>query len=53
MYCEKCGTLNEEGSKFCMNCGAKIEEAKCKKCGAKLAPNAKFCPECGERREEN
>ena len=24
MYCEKCGTLNEEGSKFCIKCGAPL-----------------------------
>lgn len=51
--CPECGNELPEGSKFCMNCGAKIEEAKCKNCGAKLAQNAKFCPECGARKEES
>ena len=50
--CPECGKELQEGSKFCMNCGAKIEEIKCKKCGTKLEANAKFCPECGTRREE-
>lgn len=51
--CPNCQNEVPEGSKFCMNCGTKIEEITCKKCGTKLAPDAKFCPECGERREEN
>ncbi len=50
--CPECGHELQEGSKFCMNCGAKIEEIKCKNCGAKLDAGAKFCPECGTRREE-
>lgn len=50
--CSKCGNELPSGSKFCMNCGEKIEELKCKNCGAKLTQNAKFCPECGIRREE-
>lgn len=27
MYCPKCGSLLEEGAKFCQNCGAKMESA--------------------------
>lgn len=49
--CPKCGNELPKGSKFCMNCGEKIEELKCKNCGAELTQNAKFCPECGKRRE--
>lgn len=51
--CAECGQELVAGSKFCMNCGAKVvTEIKCKNCGTKLEPNAKFCPECGTRREE-
>lgn len=50
--CPECGQELVEGSKFCMNCGAKLGEIKCKNCGTKLEANAKFCPECGTRREE-
>ncbi len=49
--CPTCSNEIPENSKFCSNCGTKIEELRCKKCGAKLDANAKFCPECGERRE--
>ena len=39
MYCGNCGTKNEEGSKFCSNCGATIAPKvqvidKAKKAGA-------------------
>lgn len=27
MYCEQCGTKNESGSAFCINCGAKLIQA--------------------------
>lgn len=27
MYCPQCGSLLEEGAKFCQNCGAKMESA--------------------------
>ena len=27
MFCRNCGTSNSEGSKFCIGCGAKLEEA--------------------------
>jgi len=46
MQCSKCNHQNPETAKFCMECGARLENA-CAKCGTKLPPEAKFCVECG------
>ena len=53
--CPSCGEVIPEGSKFCLKCGAKIEEqhndfVKCPNCGANV-PNGKFCLECGAKIE--
>lgn len=47
--CPACGTVNKAGSKFCNNCGNKLEQEKpkCPACGAENAPGAKFCNNCG------
>ena len=46
--CTKCGAEVKKGSKFCPECGQKMNITKtCSKCGAELKPNAKFCSECG------
>lgn len=55
IICSSCGEEVPAGSKFCLKCGAKIEEPKkdsitCPKCGATV-PNGKFCLECGARLE--
>lgn len=55
IICSSCGEEVPTGSKFCLKCGAKIEEPKkdsitCPKCGATV-PNGKFCLECGARLE--
>jgi len=56
--CPSCGTANGAGTKFCQNCGMKLEapaepqERKCPGCGAAVAPGVKFCSECGQRMEE-
>jgi hypothetical protein len=36
MFCEKCGSMIEDGSSFCPNCGARFEEAPL---GANVNPN--------------
>ena len=52
--CRACGTENEEGVKFCCECGQKLETpsaAGCPKCGAQNAPGTRFCGECGGKLE--
>ncbi len=48
MKCPKCQHENREGARFCLKCGAKLENL-CHKCGAKLPPGARFCDECGAK----
>lgn len=56
--CPACGVANGAGTKFCQNCGTRLEapapvqERKCPACGAAVAPGIKFCSECGQRMEE-
>ena len=52
--CPNCGKPNAAGTKFCSECGAKMEVAKvpCVKCGAELREGAKFCSECGASQEK-
>ncbi|MFC1863056.1 adenylate/guanylate cyclase domain-containing protein [Thermodesulfobacteriota bacterium] len=46
MKCPKCQHENPEGSKFCIECGGKIE-FECPHCSHALPAGAKFCNECG------
>jgi class 3 adenylate cyclase/tetratricopeptide (TPR) repeat protein len=46
MRCHACGTENEEGRKFCGECGASLSTV-CSACGTRNSPGAKFCGECG------
>jgi membrane protease subunit (stomatin/prohibitin family) len=54
--CAKCGAMTSASSKFCNECGAKMETAasagSCIKCGATLHPGARFCSECGSSQEK-
>ncbi|HEV7860406.1 MAG TPA: SPFH domain-containing protein [Pyrinomonadaceae bacterium] len=54
--CPKCGAANDASSKFCNDCGAKLEaaaqETPCIKCGSELHAGAKFCSQCGAKQEE-
>lgn len=52
--CPGCGKPNPTGTKFCGDCGGKMEVAMvpCVKCGASLREGAKFCNECGSKQEK-
>lgn len=48
--CPSCGGALEKNSKFCPECGEKLNLAKfCPECGEKLNDNAKFCISCGTK----
>jgi class 3 adenylate cyclase/tetratricopeptide (TPR) repeat protein len=46
--CPDCRQDNPAGSKFCLECGARLP-ARCPACGHELPRGAKFCNECGHR----
>ena len=46
--CTACGTQNDTGRKFCLECGASLA-AGCPACGSPNPPGARFCGECGAR----
>jgi class 3 adenylate cyclase/tetratricopeptide (TPR) repeat protein len=45
--CANCGGENENGRRFCGNCGAPLAVA-CRGCGAANSPRVRFCGDCGE-----
>ena len=50
IICSKCNSKTPAGSKFCLECGEKINSVLfCMDCGEKLPPNAKFCLKCGTK----
>ena len=64
VLCTCCQTENSEESKFCKECGCKIEEQPpivaevvemknaCPACGAEIEEDSHFCTKCGKRVEE-
>jgi class 3 adenylate cyclase/tetratricopeptide (TPR) repeat protein len=48
MNCPRCQTVNPDGAKFCMNCGASLAIA-CPNCATELPASAKFCFNCGQQ----
>ena len=52
--CVACGYNNKEGSKFCNECGGKMEQQpssyKCHACGHTNSATTAFCVECGAKR---
>jgi len=50
IICKKCGSKIPVGSKFCLECGEKVQETTiCRNCGEKVPPNSKFCLKCGNK----
>ena len=54
MICPSCNARIPATSKFCLECGAKLERQttatkNCPKCGKSIPATSKFCPECGEK----
>src|ERR1035437_816338 len=45
--CANCGGENENGRRFCGNCGAPLAVA-CRACGAANSPRARVCGDCGD-----
>jgi membrane protease subunit (stomatin/prohibitin family) len=55
VICSKCGAHNQEGVKFCNECGTSLTaptKSPCVKCGAELQQGAKFCVDCGAKQEK-
>ena len=51
MKCTKCQFENPKDSKFCLECGKKLE-LQCPQCGKTLPILAKFCNQCGQKMKE-
>ena len=53
MPCANCNSMIKKTSKFCPECGQKVEVAEkkkfCSECGTPAEPGVKFCSECGTK----
>ena len=53
--CPSCGHKNQDGVKFCQECGSPLAAAgpkHCISCGVELTPGTRFCGDCGARQGE-
>ncbi|MDR3299037.1 MAG: zinc ribbon domain-containing protein [Candidatus Accumulibacter sp.] len=57
IVCPSCGKANVPGTKFCRECGGKLEipvapvDRACPGCGAPVPATSRFCGECGYKFE--
>lgn len=52
LTCPNCYNVNQEGVKFCQECGTKLgapSKSTCPDCGTKNPPETRFCGECGRK----
>ena len=54
--CPSCGAINPPDTKFCAECGAKVERLEpqkriCPECGVVVTGDGKFCGDCGAKVE--
>jgi ribosomal protein L40E len=47
IVCEQCGSRNSFQSKFCNNCGSKLQGTVCQNCSSVNTYGAAFCSKCG------
>lgn len=47
--CYACQASVPPNAKYCISCGASLENKACSKCGTTSDPANKFCSACGER----
>lgn len=48
IVCPSCGASNQEGSKFCDQCGRTLVKT-CPSCNKAVSEDALYCPKCGTR----
>lgn len=50
--CPSCNSTVPAGSKFCLECGTKLQSSSpfCSACGSEVPAGSKFCPNCGTPR---
>src|SRR5438105_3859719 len=48
MKCPRCQAENSDATRFCEQCGVRLDGA-CSHCGQAVSPTSKFCSACGAR----
>ncbi len=48
LLCNTCGELIEEGHKYCIKCGGKVNLKRCFSCNTLILDSDKYCINCGK-----